>query len=318
MEALDLNALNGRLKREKAQSGGITVSLIWNDPSDLDLHAFVELKSGDGEHIYHWNKKAAGGFLDVDMNAEKSGKRFSLEPVENIFWQSPPAGKYKIVVRSADITSDDEKWGGKFTDNNRNIPFRVFLNKNGKMETFSGTIKGDQEVKCFKFSVAGDGGTGEEYAKHKKARSTKFESETHTAGTKGMSAAAKAAAKAAAQAAAKAAAKAGGNAKARAAPPAPKAGAKRAASPAPKAKARAGSRGGGLSGKSIVFTGTLTTPRAAATAAATAAGARILGAVSANMDILIAGPGAGSKLAKAEALGKEVWDEAKFRSAAGL
>lgn len=366
------------------------------------------------------------------MNVADAGKGFSLEPVENIFWQTPPGGKYKIYVNNAGTKSDNKKWGGKYPSNNRWIPFKVFLNKDGKMQTFAGKIHGQKNkaVTAFQFSVAGGAGTGgggnyivfppeasstsfkdlcskhriawkqgsgfyavarpekiqlykemllqnvkadkftvgqakcrkalgwpdgelkkgpkdildghrlfvqstsanrvippgthvlfevtaEEYAKHRKARSTKYEAETHTTGMKGKSAAAKA--KARAEPKAKAKARPEPKAKARAASPAPKAkaAAKRAASPAPaapKAKARAG----GLGGKKIVFTGTLEVPRAAASAAAAAAGASILGAVSASMDILIAGPGAGSKLAKAQALGKEVWDEAKFKRAAGL
>merc|ERR1719350_2676822 len=137
-------------------------------------------------------------------------------------------------------------------------------------------------------------------------------------------AAAKAGAKAGAKAAAKAAATSAASPKAgakRAASPAPKAGAKRAASPsaaAPAPKRAAGGGGGSVSGKSLVFTGTLTTPRAGATAAAKAAGATVLGAVSKNVDILVAGPGAGSKMAAAQALGVQVWDEAKFKKAVGL
>lgn len=437
--ALDLGALQSRLKREKAQGGDITISLIWNDPSDLDLHCHITPNGKSSDiHIFYGNKKAANGHLDVDMNVADKGKGFSLEPVENIFFKDPIGGKYKVVVRNACLKVDKSMWPQpQYQDPNRKIPFKVFLNKDGAMKTFEGKIT-HKDVTAFTFNVAGSGSTGggnylvlppessnttfkdlcskhkiawkigggyyavarsekihaykemllqdikndkftvgsdkcrkalgwaasgelkkgpkdikenhrlfvqstsanrvippgthvlfevsaEEYAAHRKAKNTKFEQETHTMG---KSAAAKGAAKAAAKAGAKAAAKAGAKAaakaagKAKAAPKeaaAPKAGAKRAASPkgAPAPKRAAGG-GGGLSGKAIVFTGTLTTPRAAATAAATAAGARILGAVSSSTNILVAGPGAGSKMAKAQALGVEVWDEAKFRRAAGL
>jgi len=45
---------------------------------------------------------------------------------------------------------------------------------------------------------------------------------------------------------------------------------------------------------------------------AEAAGAKILSGVSKNLNILVAGPGAGSKADKAASLGTEIWDEAQF------
>merc|ERR1719277_2454532 len=101
--------------------------------------------------------------------------------------------------------------------------------------------------------------------------------------------------------------------------PEPKAKAKAKAEPEPKAKAKAKAKAGAsLAGKKIVFSGTLSTARATAVMKAEAAGATVLTAVSGNMDILIAGPGAGNKQTKAEDLGKEIWDEDTFKAAVGL
>ena len=79
--------------------------------------------------------------------------------------------------------------------------------------------------------------------------------------------------------------------------------------------ARAETAAGPFAGKTIVFTGTLERrSREDAEALVRTLGGKPSSAVSAKTDLLVAGPGAGTKLEKAKQLGVKVMDEEAFEA----
>lgn len=72
--------------------GRIKVTMQWNWVGDMDLHA----EQPDGAHIYFLNKHPNGrqsGELDLDNIPGGMGS------AENINWQEPAAGQYRIYVK---------------------------------------------------------------------------------------------------------------------------------------------------------------------------------------------------------------------------
>lgn len=104
-----------------AHTGKITVSMKWNRYDDVDLHVIAP---GDN-HIYYSNKTAGGGVLDVDANA---GGSQVIDPVENICFDSPANGHYKVYINQFSDRSDDS------------ASYIVRVNVDGEIREFTGTI----------------------------------------------------------------------------------------------------------------------------------------------------------------------------------
>lgn len=75
--------------------GKMTISLAWSTKDDLDLHVFEP----SGRRIYYNDRTSpSGGRLDVDANGPTSV--LSRTPVENVFWEAPQPGEYRVSIVS--------------------------------------------------------------------------------------------------------------------------------------------------------------------------------------------------------------------------
>jgi hypothetical protein len=107
---------NTRLRQAGAKSGFLTVSLIWDNHNDLDLHC----TGPNREEIFYQNRKGKLGELDVDMNA---GSQRTREPVENLYFPQRIRGKYQVCVNHY------SNKGGKDP-----TPFTVLIRVQGRKE----------------------------------------------------------------------------------------------------------------------------------------------------------------------------------------
>lgn len=116
-----------RMEAAGATEGDLTITLIWDTPSDLDLYVICP----DGTEIHFRRKTACGGQLDVDANVRDSVPN----PVENVYfadgaWQP---GRYAVRVANA-------KRRGGSTDR-----FEVRVKKGADVQIYQGTVN-DQQV----------------------------------------------------------------------------------------------------------------------------------------------------------------------------
>jgi hypothetical protein len=157
--AADPNETDIDRAREEAegQVGGVTVTLIWNGHSDLDLVIHCpegQLLTKDGAG----GGPGCGGEIDVDANFCSSredgpGSRClnyhvppTMNPIENGFFvtENTQSGAYKIVVRHYAAASQGA---------NVAVPFAVQLRKGNVRERFEGTVEPGQSAQVTEFST---------------------------------------------------------------------------------------------------------------------------------------------------------------------
>ena len=124
--------------QEGEVSEELTVTLIWNDRSDLDLQVRCPGGGAVGANV----GGCAGGVLDIDANGSSGGiLRMMDQPVENIRFPAPaPTGDYRIRVSISDSYQDNIG-----EDRRRNTgahPFRVRVISRGTEQVFEGVHPG--------------------------------------------------------------------------------------------------------------------------------------------------------------------------------
>lgn len=80
-------------------TGNMKITLMWDFYADIDL--LVE--QANGVLLYHKRKfdPYTGGNLDTDNRSGGAGA------AENIYWQNPPKGKYKVYINYYDASKEN-------------------------------------------------------------------------------------------------------------------------------------------------------------------------------------------------------------------
>lgn len=125
-------------EQEGEVSEELTVTLIWNDESDLDL----EVHCPGGGAVGVIAQGCEGGILDVDANGYGTGGlRMMARPVENIrFRGEAQEGEYWVRIL---IAEGYEAAGGN--DRRRNLgrhPFSVRVISRGEVTVFEDVHEG--------------------------------------------------------------------------------------------------------------------------------------------------------------------------------
>lgn len=130
--------MNRRLEEAGAQRGDLGFSLAWDNISDLDLH----VTCANGQEISFRNRSACGGTLDVDANA---GANRRPDPVENVFFDNPAPGTYRVTVHLYD-------WRGANGPNR----FRLQVRDGDRVRNLRGGVRPNKRTWTRDFEIGGN------------------------------------------------------------------------------------------------------------------------------------------------------------------
>lgn len=110
----------------KGLRGDITVNLAWNTTDDLDLMIIDPCNN----QVYYKNRHQTcsdgKGFLDLDANANEDS--LTTAPQENIYWENPSVGAYKVMVYFYKKR------------NNQSVPFKITMILKNKRKVIDSLI----------------------------------------------------------------------------------------------------------------------------------------------------------------------------------
>jgi hypothetical protein len=124
-------AFDERVEREGGETGAMTISLVWQGQSDLDLL----IRCPTGEVINYNRTSGCGGRLQIDMNA--STNAMSDTPIEHVVWPegNVQPGGYDVGVK---LYARREQGGP--------IPFQVRVTVGEEEQFFDGSVANDGDV----------------------------------------------------------------------------------------------------------------------------------------------------------------------------
>lgn len=120
-----------RVQREGGETGAMTISLLWQGQSDLDLL----VRCPSGETIDYNRTSGCGGRLQIDMNSNVA--LMSDTPIEHVVWPegSVQPGNYEVEVK---LYARREQGGP--------IPFQVRVTIGEQQQYFDGSVANNGDV----------------------------------------------------------------------------------------------------------------------------------------------------------------------------